>query len=69
MDLELRYQGHIANAATKGLNAALALRRLKMLSPSIARQLFSATVAPVMDYASNVWMYARKGSIKAMERA
>lgn len=69
MDLELRYWKHIAEAATKGLNAALALRRLKMLSPSTARQLFGATVAPVMDYASNVWMHTGKGSIKPMERA
>jgi len=44
--------------ATKGLAAALALKRLKMLSPQTARQLFVATVAPVMDYAANVWMHA-----------
>jgi ribonuclease HI len=36
----------------------LALKRLKMLSPQTARQLFVATVAPVMDYAANVWMHA-----------
>jgi len=29
-----------------------------MLSPASARQLFNTTVAPVIDYASNVWMYA-----------
>jgi hypothetical protein len=29
-----------------------------MLSPASARQLFDTTVAPVIDYASNVWMYA-----------
>lgn len=58
MDSELRYKQHIANAATKGLRAAMALRRLRMVSPSTARQLFTATVAPVIDYASNVWMHA-----------
>jgi hypothetical protein len=68
MDLELRYRKHIAKAATKGLNAALALRRLKMLSPPTAQQLFGATVAPVMDYTSSAWMHTGKGSIKAMER-
>jgi hypothetical protein len=31
-----------------------------MLSPKVARQLFVATVAPAMDYASNVWMHARR---------
>jgi hypothetical protein len=54
IDLELRYKKHIAKTATKGLKAALALKRLRMLSPSTARQLFNATVALVMDYASNV---------------
>lgn len=58
MDTELRYKQHIANAATKGLLAVMALRRLRMISPSAARQLFGATVTPVIDYASNVWMHA-----------
>jgi hypothetical protein len=58
MDSELRYKQHTANAATKGLLAAMALKRLRLVSPSTARQLFGATVAPVVDYASNVWMHA-----------
>jgi hypothetical protein len=33
-----------------------------MMSPRVARQLFSATVAPVIDYMSNVWMYTIKGN-------
>ena len=66
LDSELRYKGHIARTATKGLKAALALKRLKMLSPSTAQQLFNATVAPVMDYALNVWMHAAKGPATAM---
>ncbi|XP_044718734.1 reverse transcriptase (RNA-dependent DNA polymerase) domain-containing protein [Hirsutella rhossiliensis] len=44
---------HIARAAAKGLAAAMCLKRLKMASPRVARQLFVATVAPAMDYASN----------------
>ena len=58
MDPELRFKEHIAHAATKGLNAAMALQRLRMTSPSTARQLFGATVAPVVDYASNIWSHA-----------
>jgi hypothetical protein len=60
MDVGLRYQEHMARAAAKGLTAAMCLRRLKMLSPRVARQLFVATVAPAMDYASNVWTHARR---------
>ena len=65
MDSGLRYKQHIARTATRGLKAALALKRLRMTSPSTARQLFTATVAPVVDYASNVWMHACQGQAMA----
>lgn len=59
MDSELRYKEHTARAATRGLRAAMALKRLRGLSPSVTRKLFTVTVAPVVDYASSVWMHAR----------
>ncbi|KAM5344536.1 hypothetical protein ACJ41O_013071 [Fusarium nematophilum] len=69
MDSQLRYKQHIAMAATKGLEAAMALRRLKGLSPSVARHLFVAMVAPVIDYASNVWVHAcHEVSVRAVNR-
>jgi hypothetical protein len=58
MDSKLWYKQHIARAATKGLTAAMALKRLRMVSPSTARQLFGSAEVPVVDYASNIWMYA-----------
>jgi hypothetical protein len=58
MDSGLWYRTHVARTATKGLSAALALKRLRMLSPAPTGQLFIATVAPVLDYALNVWMHA-----------
>ncbi|KJZ71570.1 hypothetical protein HIM_09039 [Hirsutella minnesotensis 3608] len=54
MDKALRFKEHIASAAAKGLAASMCLKRLKMASPRMARQLFVATVAPSTDYASNV---------------
>ncbi|EAQ90174.1 hypothetical protein CHGG_06793 [Chaetomium globosum CBS 148.51] len=57
MDAKLRYKEHIARAASKGLSAAMELKRLSGLSPATARQLFTALVAPVVDYASSVWMH------------
>ncbi|KAI2955870.1 hypothetical protein CBS147352_10986 [Aspergillus niger] len=60
MDARLKYKEHIARAASKCLEAAMELRRLRGLSPATARQLFTSTVAPVVDYASNVWMHAFK---------
>jgi len=55
MDRGLRYHTHMVRAAKRGLQAALALRRLRGLRPNTARQLYVATVAPVVDYASPVW--------------
>jgi len=72
MDTRLKYKEHIARTASKGLEAAMELRRLRGLSPATARQLFSSTVAPVVDYASNVWMHAFKnksiGPINRVQR-
>ena len=58
MDTRLKYKEHIARAASKRLDAVIMqLWRLMGLSPLTARQLFTATVTPVVDYASNVWMH------------
>jgi hypothetical protein len=54
IDAKLRYKEHIARAAAKRLSATICLRRLKILSPQIARQLFVATIAPTIDYTSSV---------------
>ena len=62
IDAELQYKQYVAKAATKGLIAAMALKRLQIVSPSTARQLFRATVAPVVDYASNIQMHTYRGS-------
>jgi ribonuclease HI len=72
MDTRLKYKEHIARAASKGLEAAMELRRLRGLTPASARQLFTSTVAPVVDYASNVWIHACKdkamGPINRVQR-
>lgn len=73
MDSRLKYRQHIAYAASKGLEAAMALKRLSGLSAATARQLFTATVVPTVDYASSVWMHACKdkllGSVNRVQRA
>ena len=58
MDCKFRYKHQMAKAATKGLAAAMALKRLRMTTPSTARPLFTATIAPIMDYALNIWEHA-----------
>jgi hypothetical protein len=68
IDSRLRYQEHTARAATRGLQAAIALKRLRGLSPSVTRKLFNATVALVVDYASSVWTHARRASAERVLR-
>lgn len=60
MDTRLKYKEYMARAVSKGLEVAIELRRLYGLSLVTARQLFISTVALVIDYASNVWMYVCK---------
>jgi hypothetical protein len=55
LDQELRFRLHGAMAAKKGIQAALALKRLKGLTPKAARQLFTSTVTATVDYAASVW--------------
>ncbi|KAF3352217.1 6-phosphogluconate dehydrogenase, decarboxylating 2 [Verticillium dahliae VDG1] len=65
MDIGLRYKEHLASAATKGLEAAMELKRLRGLTPATARRLFVSTVAPAVDYASSVWRHRCKDRIAA----
>jgi hypothetical protein len=58
LDQGLLIKEHLAEKAEKALKAALALERLRGLNPSIMRQLYTATVAPVMNQASPVWYLA-----------
>ncbi|KAM9873826.1 reverse transcriptase [Verticillium dahliae] len=60
MNIGLRYREHIARVPTKGLEATMKLKRLRGLTPATARQLFMATVAPVVDYASDIWRHRCK---------
>jgi hypothetical protein len=65
LDQDLRFKSHIGKAAGKGMTAVLALRRLRGLPPSVARQLFISTVASKIDYAASVWCSTRKETVVA----
>ena len=58
LDSKLRYKNHIKRISYKGLKAAFALKRMRVLTPSSAHQLFGATVAPVIDYVLSIWMHS-----------
>ena len=57
MNTGRRYKQH--EAAANGLSVAMQLKRLRGLSPRVARQLFTTAVTPAMNYASNVWAHFR----------
>jgi len=61
-----KVEEHFANKAEKAYKAALALERLQALKPSSMRQLFSATVAPVMDYGSPIWYLVASNKVPSM---
>jgi hypothetical protein len=54
IDSKLKYREHVVRAASKGLEVALELKRLRGLSPATVQQLFTFTVVLVVDYTSNV---------------
>lgn len=58
MDRKLRCKDHAREMATKGVRAALALKRLRGLQTRTARQLYQATIAPIIDYASPIPLFA-----------
>ena len=67
MDSELRFKEQVASAATKGLNTAMALKQLRMVSPSAARQLFGAAVSSdcrlcLHDIGSRHWEVSCRGA-------
>ena len=55
LDQELRFRHHAGRAAKRGVQAAMALSRLRGLRSDTARQLFQSTVTPTVDYASPIW--------------
>lgn len=63
LDQELRYKDPAREVAIKGLKAAMALKRLRGLQTHKARQLYQATVAPIVDYASPVWSPTAKSAV------
>jgi hypothetical protein len=55
LDPEMRFRKHTVRLGKRGVNAALALKRIRGLSPKQARTIFISKVASVMDYASPIW--------------
>ena len=57
MDLGLCCKNHRTVIGIKGLKAAMALKRIRLLTLSSARQLFHTTVTLVTNYALTIWAH------------
>jgi len=69
MDQKLNFKTHLAIVGEKARHAALAIKRLRGLRSSTARQLYTSTVAPVTDYAAPVWFpKATQVALRELER-
>jgi hypothetical protein len=55
LDQQLRFKEHLIRAGKRGLKAAMALKRLRGLSPKAARILFVSKISPVIAYVSPIW--------------
>src|SRR5436190_8815496 len=72
-DQKLNYQSHVQHVAKKGTKFALAISRVAKSSWGAhyryVRQLFTAVVAPRMDYAATIWHRPQKyGKMNAPPR-
>jgi len=65
-DQKLRFNQHTARAAKRGIRAALALKRVKGMTARVARQLFTSTVMPTVDFASPIWSTSLTGRATRM---
>jgi hypothetical protein len=69
IDTKLKYKEHIVRASSKGLEAVIELRQLRGLLPLIVQQLFTSTIALVVDYTSNIWIHkAKYKAVQAINR-
>ena len=54
MNAGLKYKKHIIKTVSKDLMTAITLKRLKLIFSSTTKQLFEATIAPILNYTLNI---------------
>jgi hypothetical protein len=55
LDEKMKFSQHVAAVTAKATKQCLAIRRLRGVRPKQVRQLYNATVAPIMDYCASAW--------------
>ncbi|KAI4732297.1 hypothetical protein E4T50_17119 [Aureobasidium sp. EXF-12298] len=58
LDSKMKFHQHVARMTAKATRQCLAIRRLRGVRPKQVRQLYNATVTPIMDYCASAWATA-----------
>lgn len=55
LDSRMKFHQHVATVTAKATRQCLAIRRLRGVRPKQVRQLYNATVTPIVDYCASAW--------------
>lgn len=55
LDRKMKFHQHVARMKAKATRQCLAIKRLRGVRPKQVRQLYNATVTPIMDYCASAW--------------
>ncbi|KAG9513247.1 hypothetical protein KCU93_g10112, partial [Aureobasidium melanogenum] len=55
LDSKMKFHQHVARMTAKATRQCLAIKRLRGVRPKQVRQLYNATVTPIMDYCASAW--------------
>lgn len=60
LDSKMKFRQHISRVTAKATKQCLAIKRLRGIRPKQVRQLYIATVTPIMDYCASAWFGPQK---------
>jgi len=64
----MKFHQHVARVTAKAMKQCLAIKRLRGIRPKQVRQLYNATVTPIMDYCASAWYGPEKWGTTSLLR-
>ena len=68
LDSKMKFHQHVARVTAKAMKQCLAIKRLRGIRPKQVRQLYNATVTPIMDYCASAWYGPEKWGTTSLLR-
>jgi hypothetical protein len=68
LDKKMKFHQHVARMTAKAMRQYLAIKRLRGVRPKQVRQLYNATVTPIMDYCASAWYGPKKWGTTSLLR-